>query len=78
MDVRRHRPPLLLAALAAVVVAVFVLVGADPAAAHDTLRSSNPGDEEHLATAPDQVVLRFGGHPLEMGATIVVAEGANR
>lgn len=61
------------AALAAALVALGLLVlGAGPAAAHNTLRSTDPADGSTVTTAPAQVTLTFDQAALEIGTTIVV------
>ena len=55
-----------------------VFVVAAPAAAHDDLISSDPGEGESLAAAPESVTLTFSGDILPMGAAVVVADGDGR
>ena len=58
--------------LVALVVAAFALLGAGPAAAHNTLRSSDPADGATVATAPDRLTLTFDQQALALGTEIVV------
>lgn len=60
----------LLAALATGLVAL--VLGAVPAAAHNTLRSSDPADGGTVASAPAQVTLTFDQAALELGSEVVV------
>lgn len=61
--------------LAVALVATLVLAGS-PADAHDELGSSTPAADAEVDTAPTEVSLRFGGTPLEIGATVIVADAA--
>ncbi len=64
--VRRRLPVgLLLAGL-------LVALGASPAAAHNTLRSTDPADGSTITTAPAQVTLTFDQPALALGTEIVV------
>lgn len=66
-------PSRLLAALgASAALAVASLAAAPAALAHDSLRSSTPGDGTTVATAPEAVSLGFSEEPLELGAQVVV------
>lgn len=58
-------------ALAALVLLLAGL-GAAPAAAHNTLRSSDPADGATVATAPPQVTLTFDQEALDLGTQVVV------
>lgn len=62
--------------MAAILTAAVLVVGAAPASAHDSLQSSDPAAGENLDAPPERVVLRFGSDPLEMGATVIVADAA--
>ncbi|MFC8190029.1 copper resistance protein CopC [Cellulomonas sp. NPDC057328] len=69
------RTPLapVVALLAALATAVVTLVlAAVPAAAHNTLRSSDPADGAALAGAPAQITLTFDQAALELGSEVVV------
>ncbi|MCC2333672.1 copper resistance CopC family protein [Cellulomonas wangsupingiae] len=59
------------AALAALVLLLTAL-GASPAAAHNTLRSTDPADGSTVATAPAQVTLTFDQPATELGTQVVV------
>lgn len=61
-----------------VVVLGLVLVTASPAAAHDELLASSPGDGEQLAVAPETVSLTFSADVLTMGAAIIVVDQSGR
>ena len=58
-------------ALAALVLLVAVLA-APPAAAHNSLRATDPADGSTVATAPAQVTLTFDQAALELGTQVVV------
>lgn len=58
-------------ALAALVLLLTAL-GASPAAAHNTLRSSDPADGATVTTAPPQVTLTFDQEALDLGTQVVV------
>ncbi|ADG76257.1 copper resistance protein CopC [Cellulomonas flavigena DSM 20109] len=58
-------------ALAALVLLLAVL-GASPASAHNTLRSSDPADGATVATVPPQVTLTFDQEALDLGTQVVV------
>ncbi len=60
----------LLAALATGLVAL--VLAAVPAAAHNTLRSSDPADGGTVTSAPAQVTLTFDQAALELGSEVVV------
>lgn len=61
------------ALLAAVLAALAtLLLTAPPAAAHNTLRSSDPADGAAVATAPEQITLTFDQAALEIGSEVVV------
>lgn len=66
----RTAGPALLAAL----VAAFatLLLTAQPAAAHNALRSSDPADGAAVASAPAQITLTFDQAALEIGSEVVV------
>ncbi len=51
----------------------LLLVGAPPAAAHDTLIASTPEAEEVLEESPEEIVLEFSGDGLTTGDTITNA-----
>lgn len=51
----------------------LLLVGAPPAAAHDTLIDSTPEAEEVLEESPEEIVLEFSGDGLTTGDTITNA-----
>ena len=51
---------------------LLLALGAEPASAHDELRSSTPADGATLASAPPQVVLTFEEPPVALGAQVVV------
>ncbi|MBD7920232.1 copper resistance protein CopC [Cellulomonas sp. Sa3CUA2] len=57
--------------LAALVLLMAVL-GAAPAAAHNTLRSTDPADGSSVATPPTQVTLTFDQPAVELGTQVVV------
>lgn len=59
------------AVLAALALLLTALV-AGPAAAHNTLRSSDPADGATVPTAPAQVTLTFDQAALELGTQVVV------
>lgn len=70
-------------ALAGVAVAVAAaLAVAAPAAAHDQLVSSTPAADEHLAAAPEEVVLTFSNDLLSMednsGTAMTVIDDAGK
>jgi methionine-rich copper-binding protein CopC len=56
--------------------ALFVAVAAQPAAAHDQLLDSSPGEGEHLDVAPTEVTLRFSDEILAIGPAVIVADDA--
>ena len=56
--------------------ALFVAVAAQPAAAHDQLLDSSPGVGEHLDVAPTEVTLRFSHEILAIGPAVIVADDA--
>lgn len=58
-------------ALAALVLLLTAL-GASPAAAHNTLRSTDPADGSTVATAPAQVTLTFDQAAMDLGTQVVV------
>ncbi|MCC2314110.1 copper resistance CopC family protein [Cellulomonas xiejunii] len=58
-------------ALAALVLLVAVLA-APPAAAHNSLRATDPADGATVETAPAQVTLTFDQPALELGSQVVV------
>lgn len=58
------------------VAAVAVLATGGPASAHSELQSSSPATQERLATAPTEVTLTFSADVLDMGAVVIVADGA--
>lgn len=61
------------AALVAVLVGLgLALLGAGPAAAHNTLVSSDPADGTTAATAPAQVTLTFNEPPVALGTVVEV------
>jgi methionine-rich copper-binding protein CopC len=61
------------AALAAVLVGLgLTLLGAGPAAAHNTLVSSDPADGSTAATAPAQVTLTFNEPAVALGTVVEV------
>lgn len=62
----------------AVVAFILWMVTVTEAAAHEQLISSSPGADEHAATAPDSVTLRFDGRPLDIGATVLVVDASGR
>ncbi|MFS0705164.1 copper resistance protein CopC [Cellulomonas sp. 179-A 9B4 NHS] len=69
------RTPLapVVALLAALATAVVTLVlAAVPAAAHNSLRSSDPADGAAVAGAPAQITLTFDQAALELGSEVVV------
>ncbi|NHC44275.1 copper resistance CopC family protein [Motilibacter aurantiacus] len=51
---------------------------AGPAAAHDKVVAQSPERDARLVAAPDAVTLRFGGTPLQVGATVMVVDPAGR
>lgn len=51
---------------------VLPVLAAGPAAAHDRLESTNPGDGATLDTAPDAVVLTMSSPPLALGTQVQV------
>ena len=51
---------------------LLVLVGAGPVAAHNRLRSSDPGDGSTVARTPAAVVLTLDQPPVAMGTRVVV------
>ncbi|MBO3094852.1 copper resistance CopC family protein [Cellulomonas dongxiuzhuiae] len=57
--------------LAALVLLMAVL-GAAPAAAHNTLRSTDPAEGSTVATPPTQVTLTFDQPAVELGTQVVV------
>ncbi|GIG41614.1 copper resistance CopC family protein [Cellulomonas phragmiteti] len=61
-----------LAALALLLASLGTALLASPAAAHNTLRSTDPADGSTVATAPAQVTLTFDQPALELGTQIVV------
>ena len=65
-----RRTPLVLLALVAG--AAALVLGAGPAAAHNTLRSTNPADGSSLDTAPASVVLTFDEPAIALGTQVVV------
>ncbi|WP_125772753.1 copper resistance CopC family protein [Antribacter gilvus] len=71
------RVPARLLALAAAFVALTVVtvlglvVGAQPAAAHDRLLSSEPADGQSVE-APESILLTFSSAPLETGAQLAI------
>lgn len=60
------------AALAALVALVLAVLGAGPAAAHNTLVSSDPADGSAPATAPAQVTLTFNEDAVALGTVVEV------
>ncbi|MET1004878.1 MAG: copper resistance CopC family protein [Propionibacteriaceae bacterium] len=60
----------LLAVLAGAV--LTLVVGAAPAAAHNTLKTTNPSDGQTVASTPRQVVLMFDEPAVAMGTQILV------
>ncbi|WPF83485.1 copper resistance protein CopC [Sanguibacter sp. 4.1] len=56
--------------------ALFVAVAAQPAAAHDQLLDSSPGVGERLDVAPTEVTLRFSDEILAIGPAVIVADDA--
>jgi methionine-rich copper-binding protein CopC len=64
----------LLLVLGSVALLAGSVVIAAPAGAHDELVSSTPAAGDELATMPDTVELAFNGRPLEIGATVIVAD----
>ncbi|GAB2704993.1 methionine-rich copper-binding protein CopC [Microbacterium marinum] len=55
---------------------VVVLTTAVPASAHDELVSSTPAVDDRLETAPTGLSLEFSADVMELGALIMVADGA--
>jgi methionine-rich copper-binding protein CopC len=60
-------------AIGAIAFALWLLVAAPTALAHDELGSSAPASGEHLDVAPASIELHFGGQPMSLGATVIVA-----
>lgn len=52
--------------------AVLVLVSADPAAAHNVFRSSDPADGTKVERVPSEVVLTFDQPAITLGTKLVV------
>lgn len=50
--------------------------GTAPASAHDELVSSSPAPDEQLAAAPTEVQLEFAAAVLDVGALVLVVDGA--
>lgn len=57
---------------------LLVLAGPSPASAHDELVASSPAHSDRLTTPPEQVALTFSADVLQVGATIIVADSAER
>ncbi|SFJ61561.1 copper resistance CopC family protein [Cellulomonas sp. KH9] len=60
------------AALALALALVLAVLVASPAAAHNTLRSTDPADGSTVAAAPPQVTLTFDQPAMELGTQVVV------
>lgn len=76
-------PRTLSALVVAAVAVALVLVGASPASAHESLRSSSPAEGERLAVAPEVVELVFTDEIMTldgaaMGAVVVVVDESGR
>lgn len=62
------------ARVAAVIVAVLASTAvATPAFAHDELLESSPAADEQLASAPEQIELRFSAQIMDLGSAVIVA-----
>jgi methionine-rich copper-binding protein CopC len=66
------------AALALLVAGLIGLVGAQPAAAHDSLTGSTPADGATVTSAPEQVVLTFSAQVKDLGLTVLVTSPDGR
>jgi copper resistance protein C len=70
---RTHRPSgAITSAVAAAVVAVFVVASAPPAAAHTALEASSPKDGGSINVAPGKLVLKFTEPILTVGYRVIV------
>ncbi|MGC4876081.1 copper resistance CopC family protein [Micromonospora sp. DT43] len=78
MTVQSFRPTALRLGAAVLAVLVAVLVPVSPAWAHNTLRSSAPGQESTLSRAPTEIVLEFVGRLDPPFTTIVLTDAARR
>lgn len=58
--------------------AVMCVSGVQPASAHESLAASIPAEDARLDQAPSEVTLQFNGPPLQIGASIVVADAAGQ
>jgi methionine-rich copper-binding protein CopC len=67
---------LLSALLGAAVLALALLGGSGPAAAHDTAESSSPAAGATLAAPPEKVSVTFNRNPLAIGSQFLVNDAA--
>jgi methionine-rich copper-binding protein CopC len=64
--------------LALVLAGTAGLLGAAPAAAHDSLTGASPADGATVTTAPEQVVLTFSAQVKDLGLTVLVTSPDGR
>jgi methionine-rich copper-binding protein CopC len=74
MNTTRVPRPIRRSTVAIALAGVAVLVIGAPVSAHDELGGSTPAKDEQVDRMPTEVELRFGGTPLEIGATVIVAD----
>ncbi|WP_313280104.1 copper resistance protein CopC [Timonella senegalensis] len=74
--VENKAPRTILAAAFAALLAVFLLLGQGPAAAHDVLVKSNPADGATLKTAPKSLILEFNNDIQTLGGQVLVKDAS--